>query len=50
MNCSNNCWWFNPRSAEKASIGVIKQAPAVTFTPPATGAGNDRVLVVEAAH
>lgn len=43
-----NCWWFNPRNAERTSIGVVKQSSAVTFVPPATGVGNDWVLVVEA--
>ena len=43
-----NAWWYNPRTGTSLLIKAgIKREAHMSFTPPATGPGNDWVLVLD---
>ncbi len=42
-------WWWNPRSGKAKKIGKQARQPEMSFTPPALGAENDWVLVLDDA-
>ena len=43
-----NAWWYNPRTGTSLLIKAgIKRETHMNFTPPATGPGNDWVLVLD---
>ena len=42
-------WWFNPRNGQPTALGVLRKGPQMEFTPPTQAAGEDWVLVLDAA-
>jgi hypothetical protein len=42
-------WWYNPREGTAKEIGIFATAGIQQFEPPATGARNDWVLVLDDA-
>ncbi|MFT3934037.1 MAG: glycoside hydrolase family 140 protein [Chitinophagaceae bacterium] len=40
-------WWFNTRTGKATKIGLQNKSDKMQFTPPATGEGNDWVLVLD---
>jgi hypothetical protein len=42
-------WWFNPRNGEATAAGEFANTGEREFTPPASGKGNDWVLVLDDA-
>ena len=44
-----NAWWFNPRTAESISIGIIVNKSIIDFTTPTLGFENDWVLIIDNA-
>ena len=46
---SVKCWWFDPRYGTAAPIYTGEPVAMQTFTPPASGRGQDWVLVLDDA-
>ncbi len=41
-------WWYDPRTGAAFEADALQKSTSVTVTPPASGQGNDWVLVVDA--
>ncbi len=42
-----NAWWFNPRTSDNISLGLIKNIGKIDFTTPTVGFEYDWVLIID---